>query len=126
MASLAIAESAARVRAKVFNRESWCNITKDNQTKLKEIDVLYWRKLFDVSCSVPKEGLYITTGTLPLKFMIIVRHMMYWWHIVNTDKKEILNKYYCMQVLSTDKNDWINQINQNKKDLCLKISDSDL
>ena len=65
----------------VFNTEVWYNVNKENIRKLEEIDEIFWRKVFEVSRNVAKESLYIISGKMPLKYIIMKRRLLYWWHL---------------------------------------------
>ena len=53
--------------------------------------------------------------------------MKYWWHLVNVKNSElILHKFYLAQKWNRSKGDWINQLEQQKKDLKLDSSDTDI
>ena len=51
---------------------------------------------------------------------------MYWWHIVSLDKSELLYKVYTGQTLNPDKDDWICQREQDKKDLNSNLKDEEI
>ena len=78
----------------VSNSEVWYNTTKDQYSKLERIDEMFLRRIFNVPISVPKESLYIETGSLSVKYLIKIRRLMYLWHLLHVDKKEIIYKFY--------------------------------
>ena len=51
---------------------------------------------------------------------------MYWWHLVNVDKSELIQKFFTAQKLNKSKGDWIYQLEQDKKDLDMDLSDVDI
>ena len=108
------------------NSEVWYNITKDQYTKLERIDEMFIRRMFNVPISVPKESLYMDTGSLSLKYLIRIRRLMYIWHILHSDKKELLNKFYSAQKLESSKDDWVEQITKDKMDLNIQLSDENI
>ena len=76
----------------VSSSEVWYNVTKKEYETLEKVDEMFYRRLLDVPLSVPKESLYIEGGKIPIRFIIKMRRMMYWWHLVHIDKTEVL---YC-------------------------------
>ena len=50
--------------------------------------------------------------------------MMYWWHLVHIDKSEVLSKFYVVQKLNRSKDDWVCQLDKDKKDLNLDWADT--
>ena len=103
----------------VSSSEVWYNISKSEYQKLQAIDEMFLRRLFDVPVTTPKESLYLEGGKMPVKFIIKSRRLMYWWHIVRLEKNELLYKVYMGQKLNPNKDDWICQLEQDKKDLNL-------
>ena len=110
----------------VASSEVWYDITKTEYQKLESIDETWLRRLVNVQISVPKESLYIETGKLPVKYIIKMRRVMYWWHLVNLSKDELLNKVYKAQKMSPNKGDWVEQLEKDKKELGLQISDEEV
>ena len=49
--------------------------------------------------------------------------MMYWWHLVHLDQSEVLYKFYIVQKLNNSKDDWVCQLDKDKKDLGLDWTD---
>ena len=87
---------------------------------------MFIRRMFNVPISVPKESLYMDTGTLSLKYFIKKRRLMYLWHILHVDKKELLNKFCSAQKLDSSKDDWVEQITKDRMDLNIQLSDENI
>ena len=110
----------------VSSAEVWYNITKDQYEKLEEIDELFLMKIFELPESVPRLSLYIECGLIPIRFIIKMRRLMYYWQILHLDKDELLYKFYLAQSLKPGKNDWVLQIVQDKSDIQLDMSEADI
>ena len=108
------------------NSEIWYNITKDQYTKLERIDEMFMRRIYNVPISTPKESLYIESGCIPLKYLVKMRRCMFLWNILQLDKQELVYKFYTAQKLSSDKDDWIIQMEKDKKDMNLQLSDKQI
>ena len=107
----------------VSSSEVWYNVTKKEYETLEKVDEMFYRRLLDVPLSVPKESLYIEGGKIPIRFIIKMRRMMYWWHLVHIDKTEVLHKFYIVQKMNRNKDDWVCQLDNDKKDLNLDWTD---
>jgi hypothetical protein len=70
--------------------------------------------------------LFIETGKLTVKHIIKMRRVMYWWHLVNLDKNEVLHKFYIAQKLNRSKEDWVEQLEKDKVDLDLQLEDEEI
>ena len=82
--------------------------------------------MFNVAKLAPKEGLYIECGNLPLKFIAKMRRVMFYWHILTRNENELLYKFVAAQKLTPSEHDWVVQIEKDKKELNLKMSDSEI
>ena len=72
------------------------SVKKEHESLEKE-DEMFYRRLFYVPLSTPKESFDIEGGKIPIRFIIQIRRMMYWWHLVNIDQSEVLSKFYVVQ-----------------------------
>ena len=117
---------AILVSKMVSSSEIWYSVTKQQYQKLENIDEMFFRSLLNVPVSVPKEALYFDLGKMSIKYIIKIRRMMYWWQLVNVDKNELIHKFYFAQNIKRNKDDWVIQLDQDKKDLNLNLSDIDL
>ena len=110
----------------VSSSEIWYNVTKQEYQKLENIDEMFFRRLLNVPVSVPKEGIYLEVGRISVKYIVKMRRMMYWWHLVNIDNSELLHKFYLAQSIDRSKDDWIYQLEQDKTELNLELSDAEI
>ena len=98
----------------LFGAESWYAVTNNQLDKLEWVDISYFRKLFNSSYSTAKEIYYLECGKIPLKHVLISCRLMFWWHIVRTDKDSLLSRFHNLQKLCPVKNDWSLQIEKDK------------
>ena len=111
----------------IYSSEIWYNVTKQQYSKLEEIDEMFMRKLLDLPSSAPRISLYNECGKTQIKYLIKVRRLMYYWHVLHLDSSELVYKFYSAQKLKPVKNDFVIQIEQDKSDLGLKnLSDDDI
>ena len=109
----------------VSSSEALYGVKKQEYKKLENVDEMFIRNMFNVPVSTPKESLYIETGKINVKIIIKMRRVMYWWHIVNLEKNEVLYKFYMAQKLNTSKDDWCQQLQRDKEDLGLHLEDEE-
>ena len=60
------------------NSEVWYNMTEDNINQLEKLDNILLRKIFEVGQSVPTAFLHLELGTLPFRFIIKTRRILYY------------------------------------------------
>ena len=110
----------------VSSSEVWYNLTKKQVSKLEKVDEMFFRNLFSLAKSAPKEGMFIECGKMPIRFVIIMRRIMFYWSVLHRDENELLHKFLTAQQLSTSKTDWMQQVRKNISDLQLNLSDSEI
>ena len=76
---------ATLVSKLVSSSEVWYGISKQEYSKIESIDEMFFRRLLEVPISVPKEGIYMEMGKIPIRFVIKMRRVMYWWHLVHLE-----------------------------------------
>ena len=108
----------------VFNSEVWYNVTNAQLEKLEQIDELYLRKMFSVAKTAPKVGLFIECGKLPVKIVIKMRRIMYYWQILHKDEDELLSKFFTVQKYSPSEGDWVCQVQKDMSDIKLDLSEA--
>ena len=69
----------------------------------------------------PKECLYLETGSMPIKFIIKQRRLMYWHHILSRENNELISRVYYAQKKKPIKDDWSLQVDKDAQDIGLKI-----
>ena len=84
------------------------------------------RRIFDLPKSTPKISLYVLSGKTPLRYIIKTRRLLFYWHILHLDEKELLYRFLCAQTLKPSKNDWILEVYKNLDEINLKISEQEI
>lgn len=110
----------------VSSSEVWYNVLKKEYETLEKVDEMFHRRLLNVPISTPKESFYIEGGRMPIRFIIKMRRIMYWWHLVHSDQSEVLYKFYTVQKLNSSKDDWVCQLVKDKKDLDIEWTDDEI
>ena len=106
--------------------ESWYGVTKQQIEKLEDVDLHYSKKILNGHSKTAKEAFYLETGCIPLRFVMISRQLNFWRHIINSEKNSLLYKFYKIQKYCPVKNDWVNQIELDKMDIGLNLSEEDV
>ena len=107
------------IPAMLFCSETWAPINENQLKRLEDVDHAFKRSLLNTSSKTPLVMLQLETGTLDVRFQVMKKRIMYWRHILNVDKNEILYKIYRKQVTTYTKGDFVQIL---KKDLeMLKI-----
>ena len=110
----------------IYSSEIWYNVSKDQYSKLEEIDEMYFRRIFELPKSTPRIGLYIECGKIPAKYIIKTRRILYLWHILHLDENELLFKFYLAQKLKPGKNDWVPAVFKDLEEIDLKVTEEEI
>ena len=101
---------AILINGMLFNCEVWYGLTRNQIERLESIDILFLRKLFNVTFSCPTEALFLETGCLPLRFIIASRRLNYLHNLASRQPSEMLSKFFQAQWADPCKNDWSEQV----------------
>ena len=110
----------------VFNSEIWYNVSDKQLEKLEQIDEMYLRRLLNVAKTAPKVGLYLECRIMPIKFIVKTRRLLYYWHILQRKKDELIARFYSAQKYSPSDGDWVYQIEKDKADIKLELSEAEI
>ena len=109
-------EMAILFRQSMLLNSSLCNsevlygVNKQHIETLESVDRYFWRKVFKCPFSTPIEVFYMETNTIPIRFTLISRRLMYFWRILQMKDDELVKRVFNVQKLSSCKHDWVIQI----------------
>ena len=105
------------------NSEVLYGVSKHHVETLESVDNFFWRKLFKCPITTPIETYFMETHTIPIRFVLVSRRLMYYWNILQMNEDELVKRVFTAQQISSCRNDWVLQICDDLK-LC-KISKSE-
>ena len=88
----------------LFNTEAMFSIKEKHLSLLEESDKYLMRSLFDTEMCTPIEGYYIETSTIPFRFILQGRRVMYYWTILRKSESELVKQVFIAQQEFPDKN----------------------
>ena len=106
--------------------ESLYGLKKSHIEKLESCDKYLMRKLFNSVSTTAVEAYYLETGTLPLRFYISARRLMFLWNILQKPESELVNQVYNAQKLSPVENDWFLQVQDDLRMFQINLSDDEI
>ena len=75
---------------------------------LEESDKYLMRNLFDSEMGTPVESFYIETSSIPFRFIVQGRRIMFYWTILK--ESELAKQVFSAQQEFPEKNDWFSQV----------------
>ena len=92
--------------------EALYGLTTNHIETLEKLDRDFFRKLFKSGAATPIESFYLATYTMPLRFIIVGRRLMFYWSILQKSESELVRRFLTAQ-----------ELNPVKNDLCLQFKD---
>ena len=114
------------VNGLLFNSEVRYGLRQTKIDILESIDEMYMRQLFGAHSKTPIEAFYLESGKVLLRYVLKSRRLMYWWSLVRLSEDKMLSKFYYAQKNNPVKDDWINQVDKDKKELNINLNDNDI
>ena len=80
-------------------------ITNEHIEMLEKCDRTFMRRVFDCPVSTPIESFYLETSTIPIRFILMGRRLIYLWTLLQKSEKELAKQVYNTQKLFPVKKD---------------------
>ena len=92
------------------NIEVAYNLTKIEVEKLQKCHEMGLRKLLSLPSKTPVKMLYLLTGSVPKKFVVPRRRLVYLHHILNQEENSLLGTFFEHQHQTRKPKDWATQV----------------
>ena len=109
--------NAKLVNGLLCSIEAMYGLTNSNIETLEKCDRFLFRKIFNCPVSTPIESFYLETGTMPIRFIIIGRRLLFYWSILNKSENELAKQVLLTQQISPVKNDWCSTVEEDLRSL---------
>ena len=106
--------------------ESWHKVFLYQTEKLEEVDRMFYKQLFNAHSKTGIEFYYSESATIPIRIKMSARRLLYWWHILSVDNSELIFRVYSAQKMTPIPGDWILQLEKDKEQFNLNLSDQEL
>ena len=107
----------------MFNSEAWHSITDKDMVVLEKVDEALLRGLLAAHTKTPLEALYLETGSLPLRYILKSRRIMYLHNILKKDETELIRKIYETQKQNPTPGDFSELVRNDITEIGLNMSD---
>ena len=106
--------------------EALHGITNTHIAQLESVDTMLFKSVFQAPFSTPIAAYYLETGAIPIRYVLIGRRLMYLWTILQKNEEELVSKVFRAQKMFPVKDDFVNQIEEDKEEIGLLLSDSEI
>ena len=101
----------------ISNSEAWYNLTNKDISELESVDEALLRKIMSAHSKTPIELLYLETGNIPIRFIIMARRLNFLWYILNEEEDSLIRTCLEAQLDRPSKGDWIRTVKENLHEL---------
>ena len=105
----------------VYSSEIWYNLTSEQLFKLEGIVKCFWEEYL-IFLSRHLRSVYMFC-VARLRYIIKTRRLLFYWHFLQLDEKELLYRFLTAQTLKPSKNDWILELYTNMDEINLKLGE---
>ena len=101
------------------NSETWLRLTQADMKRLEGVDLSFLRRIFKVPTSTPIAFLYLESGSIPIRYLMKMRRIMYLHHILTRREDALITRAFWAQVHKPLKNDWCMVVNEDLESIGL-------
>lgn len=101
----------------VSNSETWYDVTKKEISELESVDEILLRKIFSAHSKTPRETLYLESGNIPIRFILMSRRLNFLHYILNEEEDSLLRRFFEAQISNPVKGDWVVTVKKDLEDL---------
>ena len=91
----------------LVNSEAWYGLTEVETNELEREDENILRKILESPSKSPKCMLYLETGCRPIRYIIMMRQLMFLHYILNEEEHSLIKRFFNTQEMNPGKNDWV-------------------
>ena len=114
------------INSMLCSAEALYGITNSHIEKLEHADRIFFRKLFQVPNCTAIEAFYLETSSLPIRFILMGRRLLYYWDILHKNESELVKKVFYSQKKFAVKNDWVLQIQCDLNECKIDLTETEI
>ena len=117
---------AMLVNGILFNSEAWHSTNSKDISVLEKVDEALLRGLLSAHSKTPIEALYLETNSVPLRYIIKNRRIMYLYNILQKEDDELVRRIYEAQKADPSPGDFSELVKEDLTDIELDITDIEI
>ena len=106
--------------------EALYGITNSHIEKLEQVDRMFFRRLFEVPNCTAIEAFYLETSSLPIRYLLMGRRLIYLWDILHKNDSELVRKVFNSQKVFYVKHDWAQQVKHDLEECGIDLTDEEI
>ena len=104
------------------NSEAWYSVSQNNINQLEKIDNILLKKIFELPTSTPSAFLHLELGTMPVRFILMVRRLSFLQYILKEKGDTLVHSFLVAQIEQPLKGDWWEQAQQDLAEININLS----
>ena len=84
------------------------------------------RSLFNAEMGTPIESFFIETSTIPLRFILKGRRIMYYWTLLKKGKEELVKRVFLAMQEFRVKSDWMSQVEDDLLSFDIQFNEDEI
>ena len=117
---------AMLVNGTLFNSEAWHGVTKKDIILLEKVDESLLRGLLQAHPKIPLEALFLETKSIPIRYILASRRLMYLHNILQRDPNEMVRKIFEAQKTDTSTGDFVELVKEDCEAIELNMGEDDI
>ena len=110
----------------LFNTEALFSISEKQIIYLEDCDKYLLRSMFKAEMGTPVESLFIETATIPLRFVLQGRRIMYYWTILKKEETELVKRVFIAMKEFRTKGDWLTQVENDLQSCDIQLMEEEI
>ena len=90
--------------------------------ELESVDETLLRKIFSAHSKTPIETLYLESGNIPIRFILMSRRLNFLKYMLNEDEDSLLRSFLEAQLDTPVKGDWVTMVTEDMKELEISLT----
>ena len=110
----------------LYNSEAWQGPDTKKIILLEKVDEALLRGILGAHPKIPLEALYLETRSIPIRFIVASRRILYLHAILQRDRNEMIAKIYEAQKLKPSPGDFINLVKTDFETIGLEMNEQEI
>ena len=117
---------AMLVNGILYNSEAWHGVNGKDLILLEKVDEALLRGILSAHPKIPVEALYLETKSIPIRFVVASRRILYLHTILQKSDSEMVKRVYEAQKEDPSPGDFIELVRQDCEAIKLGLSDQEI
>ena len=114
------------INGTLFNSEAWHGITKKDTEIFEKVDEALLRGILNAHPKIPIEALYLETKSIPIRFILASRRLMFMHAILQKNKEELVRKVFEAQKDDPIPGDFVELVKTDKELIGLNMTENEI